>query len=165
MLTEGAPATGSEPQPLPGPNGVAENSPFQRRVNWELIEKTLVNIEGSPDNFNMKAWASVRGKYANVAEQQRAEIPLCGTTMCFAGWAVYTAGHKINWSVLSDTCIAPEGPHQTIKYAATTLLGLSNEEARKLFASNSFADCLGLPPVNNVNDLRARITKVLGEPQ
>ncbi|MFC6021519.1 hypothetical protein ACFP2T_35790 [Plantactinospora solaniradicis] len=60
-------------------------------INTENIRATVDLIEREANEkkrFNMKTWGQSNGSY-------RTDPEICGTQMCFAGWAVVASGGKL----------------------------------------------------------------------
>lgn len=99
--------------------------------NTDLLRRTLAHIEDNRREWNQGTWG------------HRNE---CGTTYCFAGWAVVLSGGQINFepefdidgSYLASYVVMPGDPvPDNVENAATRLLGLEYEDAARLFYAPS----------------------------
>jgi len=99
-------------------------------ANIELLNKVMNHIELHPNQHDQTVWA---------------ERTVCGTAMCFAGWAVVLSGGKIAFagnSTRTSQCRI-DGAMDDIDLVAERLLGLSMDDANDLFG-----------PTNTIEDLR-----------
>lgn len=96
--------------------------------NAELAYKTLDLINANPAHFDMERW--VDAHFPVGLSDLTAEA--CGTTACFAGWAVALSGYKVDG--IGDVYNA-EGfrVNYDIQGFAADLLGIETEEAEDLF--------------------------------
>jgi hypothetical protein len=111
--------------------------------NAELAYRVLDQIDAHPESWDQSTWWIARD---------------CGTTACFAGWAVHLSGGQITkktvtgWDLIStvvaDGLPGLNGEH--VSYAAACLLGLGLEEEFKeeaegleLFNGHNTRDDLG----------------------
>jgi len=112
-------------------------------TNWNLIDETLANIRRSPGGFEMSDWARRTS---------------CGTRMCFAGWAVVTAGEELRWNTAPSEDEFASAEYTTTGYTiedrARTLLGITEDAADTIF----YADI-----TNSVEALEGLILNVLGD--
>lgn len=116
-------------------------------ANWTLINKTLANIEAHPESFNMQLYAADT-RYPLSTDGSAPQ--LCDTTMCFAGWAVFTAGETFAWNTHRSVALfTSEGISIEIK--ARALLGLTYEEADQIFYETK---------IQTVDELREHIINV-----
>lgn len=112
--------------------------------NVALLRQTLAYIEAHPEEWNQAHWH-------------------CGTAACFAGRAALLAGG--NWVNDKSSCVvvAPDDPpsdvfmvrggegHVLVEDRAKRVLGLTEEQADRLFAGG-----------NNLDDLRSRVAELIG---
>lgn len=116
-------------------NGVGTKLP---PLNEKLIACVLEHIETHREEWDQSEWLRVRGNESNE---------WCGTTGCFAGWAVALSTPANQW------------PPSTmyVRRDAARLLGITDEESLRLFSgANSLEDikrylqdfrkARGLPP-------------------
>lgn len=107
--------------------------------NIPLLRKTMERIEAYPDEWDQTYWA-VRDA--------------CSTTMCFAGTAVWLAGHQFAWHDDDDGQSADMTTnHRVIVYLAREELGLTDQQADDIFW------CMARTPA----ELRAEVECVVGE--
>lgn len=92
-------------------------------LNEKLIGCVLEHIESHPEEWDQSDWLTCRG-----------QVPeWCGTTGCFAGWAVALSTPAEQWP--------PSQKGESIRTQAARLLGITNLEADYLFAgSNTMQD-------------------------
>lgn len=93
--------------------------------NADFADSVVGAIEAHPEQHNQSMWA------------QQNE---CGTTMCFAGWAVTLAGAKMvfynvgqNGTLGAHYCTLPNGETRNIADYAAELLGLTEIQQEALF--------------------------------
>lgn len=81
--------------------------------------------------------AYARDEYGNlVLTQELVREGSCNTSFCFAGHTVLTAGDKILINTETGeawNCVDPQGTDHNIEIRARELLGLTREQAVKLF--------------------------------
>lgn len=132
-------------------------------VNKRLLRKTLAVIEAHPEHWDQESYASKNE---------------CGTTACFAGWAVVLSGYKLLYRhgspsfghgrTLSEVVARPEdamlggrlmhfrgGLYRgvvSIPAVARRLLGLDCDQAYSLFQGNNLMD-----------DLRAKVAHLCSD--
>lgn len=125
--------------------------------NIDLLDKTLHHIEtleafkgDVDDEWEQAHWAiHVRDVEGNI----------CGTSCCFAGWAVVLAGDKLIERQEKDGCRCavcvelvaqtPDGHLWSIENRARDLLGLNFDQAQCLFEGG-----------NDLDDLRAHVRAI-----
>lgn len=82
-------------------------------VDHFLVQETLDAIERDPERWSQTTFAS-----------------FCGTTMCFAGWALHLSGYTVNAGVFHD----PQGRLvDDVEEAARKVLGFDDEQAHRIF--------------------------------
>lgn len=94
------------------------------KPNYDLIEKVLVRIEDTPDNWDQGVWVNPE------ADNE------CGTTMCTAGHTLIESGlyHLDHWQFVSRQTGKPVTTDQ-IEVVARRLLGLTPTAAGSVFYS------------------------------
>lgn len=103
-------------------------------ANNELMLDTLAAINTNPNMHDQAQWGAINP---------------CGTTMCFAGWAVTLAGWKLKYvkdsysDVLTAACCTKDGITLDIKDIAQIELGLTFDESQELFFSMGDATDIG----------------------
>lgn len=107
--------------------------------NIALLNQVLGAIKANPNQWNQREWL--------VSEEDRVEFegqkPGCGSSYCFAGWAVHLAGYKVDEQSL--TAIDHDGEEHGISVSAQHALDLSEWWASELFgARNSLNTLEGL---------------------
>jgi hypothetical protein len=107
-------------------------------LNEKLIACVLRHIEANPDEYDQNTWCSLR----DAAHDQS----YCGTTACFAGWAVLLSRDVSEWA-------APR--QHDIRHEAQRLLGLTDYEAGTLFSGVSGDD-----PVYNLGVVKERLRTI-----
>lgn len=127
--------------------------------NVPLIREAVKLIEENEANFNMNSWIDV--PY---------DEPICNTTLCFAGFGLIAKmgatpffnkylklSRHTRWSSIARRYIREPrwvaNDNNNIAGAAQKAMRLSFNEAEKLFGSFG---------IHNVNDLKTKITEVLG---
>lgn len=102
-------------------------------MNLTEINDIITYIEDHPESWFQGEWAR---KFHNKTR--------CGTAYCIAGHAVHRAGYKICWNRGSHAteCRRPDGEFDTIQTAATEVLGLTFEQASRLFSGANDMDDL-----------------------
>lgn len=98
--------------------------------NVELAQQVLEQIEEHPDTWDQGYWAR--------------ETASCGTTHCFAGWAVALAEPDAQFAIdfdgLGTGVIRRDGEPWEIKDAAIDLLGLTSWQADAMFWHSTTLD-------------------------
>lgn len=96
--------------------------------NVPLMLKVLEHITAHPDEHDQHTWAT--------------RAPHCGTTYCFAGWAVVLTGHDVKWTPHGWCCEFPgckresaalTTDRRTIHDVAREELGLTVRQADDMF--------------------------------
>lgn len=97
-------------------------------LNLPLINKTLDYIRANPDEHDQSEWAKTTD---------------CGTTMCFAGTAVFLSGGMFVWNDSQQAAgvhtgsLPEEARGETdvtdIEEAALVLLGMDSRQGSRLF--------------------------------
>lgn len=98
--------------------------------NAELAYKVLDAINAHPANFDMDTW--VRAPYDRpTVDLQQLTSSECGTTACFAGWAVALSGYQLtrDREIVKANRMIPT----SLPVFAAELLGLNDEQANDLF--------------------------------
>lgn len=93
----------------------------------ELAYKTLDLIKANPDAFNMADWFDSRDDEA--IELDDLTDGGCGTTACFAGWAIALSGYKLGGGIWRGD----EHLGYSYEQFATKLLRLDPDRANYLF--------------------------------
>lgn len=95
--------------------------------NAELAYRTLDAINAHRKAFDMHDWWD--SKYDERVTINDLLDEKCGTTACFAGWAIALSGYDLGGGVTRD------GEHVAYSYGkfAERLLGLNGEQADELF--------------------------------
>lgn len=93
----------------------------EQRINTELLAKVRDHILEEPRRYDQGTWG-----------KQSEEAP-CGTVACLAGWTAYLGG-------LMTLTELQEGA-AVVRERAQRALGLSDIEARMLFAGRPRCDC------------------------
>lgn len=89
-------------------------------VNVALLRQTMDYIEAHPEEWDQRVWS-------------------CGTTACFAGWAVKLSGIDIDAAV----CDMGGGVTASVGIVAQELLGITDKAADALFSGcNRMGDLL-----------------------
>lgn len=105
--------------------------------NWKLIDHTLEAIRESPERFNMRSFVSA-----------------CGTTMCFAGWALTLTGHTLEADFPSGHTYLDGDAYAEIADLAAQELNIDDVSADRIF----YATLLG----DDVDKLEALILDTFG---
>jgi hypothetical protein len=102
-----------------------------RVENVDLLRTVMEHVTRHPDQLDMDVWGV---RYA------------CGTEMCIAGWAAVFAEAEQNWQTLGSENVPVlsavkiderwRGPEE----AAEVLLGLTREDADRLFFADDLDD-------------------------
>ena len=152
--------------------------------NEELIREVISNIE-LYNRWDQISWGRLLGNHidnnGNVIRESLEPVPAyardedgnlvltqelvregsCNTSFCFAGHTVLTAGDKVLISVESGeawNCVDLQGQDHNIEIRARELLGLSREQASRLFDGDAGDKDLG-----RFKDLVTRVTGVTFE--
>jgi hypothetical protein len=117
-------------------------------VNVGLLQRTLATIEAHPESWDQSMWA---------ARTQ------CGTSYCFAGYAVALCGGRANFEGYEDdgeelayhvvVGLLPGIEETAYGPVATTLLGLTELQASELFDER-----------NSLQDLREIVARLTAGP-
>lgn len=124
------------------------------KYNLPLMNKVMDKIEAEPDLHDQGVWSTFRTKirtqpsmpFDMTAVELGVTPPTCGTAYCFAGHAVYEAGHEILYAVADyrydendkkyevEFDATKTGDGRSIKDVAGQELGLDDTEMAILFA-------------------------------
>jgi hypothetical protein len=103
--------------------------------NVELAYRVLDHIDANPEQWNQATWFG------------RSE---CGTTGCFAGWAVALAGHDIDfdpepneWDGRQPYASIDGDGNKAIRDVAAAELRISGEDEEVLFDGDNTREDLG----------------------
>jgi hypothetical protein len=112
----------------------------KRELNVDLLDKTMSHIE-TVHAFQQEGMELEQG-WNQGAWCERTE---CGTSMCFAGWAVELSGIEHEWKKHPDSLMSDEpgislslfidGKAADVSLTAERLLGLNGAEGARLFLS------------------------------
>lgn len=99
--------------------------------NAELAYKVLDHIDAHPEQWKQDTW-----------------VTDCGTSFCFAGWALELTGHtlrdyEVDGRQLMQLDDDPQVVSGTVRLAASRELGLSNWVAEGLFEAENTREDLG----------------------
>lgn len=106
-------------------------------ANIPKLEAVMDQILTNPKQHDQSAWA-----------QRSKRKPDCGTSYCFAGWAVTMAGYDMVWEEyhFSDLAFYCKLPGATdwvyIEQVAQDVLGLTKVEADRLFSESNTVEML-----------------------
>lgn len=134
------------------------------KPNVELLRRTLDYIKTHPNEWDQDRWVTKTD---------------CGTSYCFAGWALALSGLTIHAEQFDEPAVEvgplnkalPEEyryspgpwPHISVRHAAERLLGLSESYLRadddELYSA---ADVL-FHPDNSLDDLREYVAELCGD--
>lgn len=95
--------------------------------NAELAYKVLDHVERHRAAFNMDTWVYSPDDTAVKLDDLLSEK--CGTTACFAGWAILLSGYEMRGGVYRDGELVAS----IFSVFAADLLGLSGDQADDLF--------------------------------
>lgn len=126
-------------------------------VNTELLRQTLEHIENYPETWNQGAW--------------------CGTSQCFAGWAVTLAGMQADPELdnvaVDDmpedlaSAVDPDVEYVTVREAAIIALGIADatlaDDGTDGDGSILGADAVLFYAGNTMADLRHFVAELCGE--
>lgn len=114
------------------------------KVNVELLDQVMAQIEAHPDAWDQTFWAT---QFIDDTGNE------CGTAFCCAGWAVRLARPDLEFvwqgqyaQRVEDPAIGMTGD---IEDVAQRLLGITNGEADRLFDER-----------NTLDDLRYQVAKI-----
>lgn len=98
--------------------------------NAELAYRVLDLITANPEALDMGQWASSAVDPVSLADLT--EGPGCGTTACFAGWALAAAGYRVTrrGAVYDGD---GKGIDNHIQSFAAGVLGLTEDQSDDLF--------------------------------
>ncbi len=106
------------------------------KPNAELAYRVLDQIDAHPTHFDMSSWVRFGERPSDrpdgIVTLDDLTNPACGTTACFAGWAVALSGYAMDDSGIA---VHPDPPTDEMhaEELAAQLLGLTGEEADDLF--------------------------------
>lgn len=109
----------------------------ETQPNLPLIIDTFAHIELDRNHWNQTTWGMFRGEPRSPSRLGES----CGTSHCFAGWAVSLSGEQMVWSRGGDwsyTEITVTG--QSIDNAADRLLGINGHLDDLYDSENSLTD-------------------------
>lgn len=88
----------------------------------DLVHHVRNHIGDNRDQWDQQCWS---------------ESTACGTTFCFAGFAVIASGGEMVYRDcgIAGTCVDANGVDQVIETYAAELLGLDEDQACRLFFS------------------------------
>jgi hypothetical protein len=129
--------------------------------NFAMIRKVISYVEDHPQEFDMSTWRTdykvvekelgvTYTTEMKVLREKLLQRPLCNTTMCAAGTAVFLANIPF-WG--PQRCVV-DGKRRQIEDVAQELMGLTDYEAHEIFYSDG--------DVMNAADLRQKFEEVLG---
>src|SRR5437763_16587458 len=95
------------------------------QLNEKLIACVLEHIEKHPDEYDQNRWCWLKD------EQQDGEY--CGTTGCVAGWAVLLSTPVEGWKDMPSSRVNTIEMSRFYRDKAASLLGLTYDEANRLF--------------------------------
>jgi hypothetical protein len=100
------------------------------RPNAELAWRVFDAINENPAHFDMDNWVRAPHDQPMIGLDQLTS-PECGTTACFAGWAVVLAGYQLtrDREIVKANRMVPT----PLPILAANLLGLNDEQAEDLF--------------------------------
>ncbi len=109
------------------------NEETSKQINEPLLRKIQEEIRGNPSNFNMASYFG--GALSEVDIRIGVLEHKCGTTACIAGWAL-----ALNPSVeLQRVAYCLEDyDADDIEWKASNLLGMSQEQASRLFHTDQW---------------------------
>lgn len=108
------------------------------KPNAELAYRTLELIRANPEHFNMTEWSDSRLDKVGLKDltappsRDADDADLCGTTACFAGWAIALSGYMVT----SCAVLTADGKvvvSRDVQDFAATLLGIEYTESEYLF--------------------------------
>lgn len=102
--------------------------------NAELAYRVLDAINAHPAHFDMDNWVRVAPS-AELVGLEQLTSPECGTTACFAGWAVALSGYQMTRN--REVILANRLVSQGIAKFAADLLGLNDDQAADLFYADN----------------------------
>lgn len=110
------------------------------KLNVRLLNRIKRHLTREPKRYNQSRW----GQYS-----EGPTAPACHTQGCIAGWAVFLSVPKSKWRQwmrnTSGTGVddVANGSPKGIPRKAKALLGLTHEEAYKLFAAHNQTNFMG----------------------
>lgn len=102
--------------------------------NAELAYRTWDAINANPASFDMATWVEV-GPDSEAVGLEELTGPACGTTACFAGWAVALSGYQVtrNREVIhANRMVSP-----SLQEFAAKLLGIDEYQVSELFYADN----------------------------
>lgn len=102
------------------------------RFNTELAERVIGQIEAHPEEWDQRFWRTKRD---------------CGTTFCFAGWAVQLTANDLGLSY--EHVREAHGGGSDLR-AAQELLGLTSTQSCELFIDSIDVGHRSTGPLNSI---------------
>lgn len=120
-------------------------------VNHAELERVWGWVQAHPENYNQRYWGVVTsGRWDLSYDEEHpswgrytSTVPLCQTSMCFAGAAVTLDGWRMVFQDEDDhyaTHCVKDGEIRDVANLAAELLGLPFNDWRKLFYSENTED-------------------------
>jgi hypothetical protein len=120
-------------------------------INEDLIRRVVAAIEAQPHKWD-------QGQFVGGAAWNGADPSECGTTFCFAGWALHLENRLAFDSAVGLVALDAHGKPRPFDVAARDLLGLTEHQAERLFY---FVTSDGDEDVT-LDELKGRIFAVTG---
>ena len=120
-------------------------------INEDLIRRVVAAIEAQPHKWD-------QGQFVGGAAWNGADPSECGTTFCFAGWALYLENRLAFDPTMGLVALDAHGKPASFDAVAQDLLGLTPWQAGRIFyyvVSNGDEDV-------TLDELKGRIFAITG---
>jgi len=120
------------------------------RPNFELVDRIFEHIERIPWKWNQRSFVAPAGRPIIFGLQR--SINECGTTFCFAGFALLLTDHLTEFGLVKMT------GHSISDYesAAIEVLGITLEQADQIFYGTSI-------DMQDIEEFKQLVKEVLSE--
>lgn len=126
-----------------------------------LHQQVMKQIEAEPERWNQGSYVSTRKmnevglEAARLLALEVVDLNECGTTACYAGWALHLLGYKVN---LFNQVFNEDGERDGGVFdKAAEVLGLTTDQADEIF---HYTAVQGKDVT--VQQLKARVSRVTG---
>lgn len=120
-------------------------------VNYSELERVWGWVQAHPETYDQRYWGAVKPAVFHVDYDEwnpdwgkyTSTVPLCQTSMCFAGAAVMLDGWRLMFGEEDDryaTHCVKDGEVRDVAGVAAELLNLPIDDWRKLFHSRNTED-------------------------
>ena len=129
-------------------------------LNTDLLDLVYKTIEADQSHWDQNHWRTGDDPTVTVNGQRELQVT-CGTSFCFAGWAVQLGSeHKPRWANVVFLRADPEDDRADVVPGAIIAV---DDRARRLLGLTAFQAASLFSGGNNLNDLKARIDRIKEE--